>query len=93
MTRGAYNEKLPSWIQEFAGINRVSVDSNPEEYTDNSIYAISYGSDQIILEERRGSLEEVATLISGDADRLEDLVDQTEFYLDTDRRSRAVLMK
>lgn len=93
MTRGAYNEKLPSWLQDFAEINRVNIDSNPEEYSGNSTYAIAYGSDQIILEERRGSLEEVATLISGDADRLEDLVEQTEFYLDTDRRSRAVLMK
>lgn len=93
MTRGMYNEKLPAWIQEFAGMNGVTIDPNPEEYGTGSVYSVSYRSEKILLEERRGPIEEVATLLSGEAQLLEELVEETDFYLDTDRRSREVILR
>lgn len=93
MTRGLYNERLPSWLQDLAEINGVNIDSNSEEYGAGSRYLISYRSEEFFLEERRGAKEEIATLLSGNSDVLEELVEEAGLYLDRDRPSGAVITK
>lgn len=88
MTRGNYDREPDGWIADFADIDGVYVARSSQN---DSQYVVRYNNDEFVLEERRGALEEVATLIDGKLEHFDSVVEDAGYLLDSDERRRPVV--
>lgn len=95
MTRGMYHEALPNEIKELGEIDGATLDTNYETHSSGILFKLSYRGEEFMIDKRRDfeTQEDVIGTLLSDSDKARELIEISDYELDTENYSRPVIVR